>query len=369
MRCIAKDPNDRYQSMGDVQKGLEFTLASSEADKPRLPASEPEKTKEQTKAISKKAFDGRRTHILIVEDDASVRRGLQELLSSEGYDVRTAEDGVHAVSRINAEHPDLVLLDINLPRLNGFEVLRRAKESGYSGPIIMLTARGEQVDKVMGLEIGAVDYVTKPFQAREVVARVRAQLRASQMASRKRPTSSEKRGRRTMCVMFTDMKDFSKIVNRDERKGLSLLREQNRRIARVARRYSGEVIEVIGDAHVISFKSALQAVECGVAIQDSIHLYNRQRVTSDHIRVRIGINVGDVMEEEGKLRGDTVNIAARLQQISRPGCVTISQSVYESIKGRVKVPITKVGQKKVKNIRQPVMIYQARKKVWNSRPT
>jgi class 3 adenylate cyclase len=233
----------------------------------------------------------------------------------------------------------------------------------------MLTARGEQVDKVMGLEIGAVDYVTKPFQAREVVARVRAQLRASQMASRKRPTSSEKRGRRTMCVMFTDMKDFSKIVNRDERKGLSLLREQNRRIARVARRYSGEVIEVIGDAHVISFKSALQAVECGVAIQDSIHLYNRQRVTSDHIRVRIGINVGDVMEEEGKLRGDTVNIAARLQQISRPGCVTISQSVYESIKGRVKVPITKVGQKKVKNIRQPVMIYQARKKVWNSRPT
>jgi two-component system alkaline phosphatase synthesis response regulator PhoP len=115
--------------------------------------------------------------ILIVEDEPDLRRGLELNLKAEGYGVLTASRGDDAIAQALAERPDLVLLDIMLPGMNGFDVCRELRRRGFDCPIIMLTARAEEVDRVVGLEIGADDYVTKPFSVRELMARIRVRLR------------------------------------------------------------------------------------------------------------------------------------------------------------------------------------------------
>jgi DNA-binding response OmpR family regulator len=112
--------------------------------------------------------------ILVVEDEQVLREGLSDLLCGAGYEVAAACDGAEAVERGTDEHFDLVLLDLMLPKLNGIEVLTRLRRVRPGLPIIMLTARGDEDDKVAGLTCGADDYVTKPFSARELLARIAA---------------------------------------------------------------------------------------------------------------------------------------------------------------------------------------------------
>ena len=118
-----------------------------------------------------------RMKILVAEDDAHIRDGLRDALASEGYEVETADDGKQTLEAYRREHFDLILLDIMMPEVNGYEVCRTIRRVESATPIIMLTAKGEEVDKVVGLELGADDYVTKPFGVRELLARVAAALR------------------------------------------------------------------------------------------------------------------------------------------------------------------------------------------------
>lgn len=115
--------------------------------------------------------------ILIVEDEPGLVMTLSDRLTSEGYSVETAADGELGLTRATSEAFDLVLLDVMLPQRSGFDVCRDLRQRGVQIPIIMLTARGETADKVVGLKIGADDYVTKPFEMAELLARVEAQLR------------------------------------------------------------------------------------------------------------------------------------------------------------------------------------------------
>lgn len=115
--------------------------------------------------------------ILVVEDEPAIAFGLQLDLKSEGYDVEIESDGESALQRARKEPFDLILLDVMLPRKDGFEVCRELRRSGSKMPIIMLTAKTQEAEKVLGLEIGADDYVTKPFSPRELRARVKAALR------------------------------------------------------------------------------------------------------------------------------------------------------------------------------------------------
>jgi two-component system alkaline phosphatase synthesis response regulator PhoP len=119
------------------------------------------------------------TRILIVEDEPNMVAGLRDNFEFEGYDVITAPDGVAGLERALNEAPDLVILDVMMPRMSGLDVCKQLKTKRPSVPIIMLTARGQEVDKVVGLELGADDYVTKPFSIRELLARVKAVLRRS----------------------------------------------------------------------------------------------------------------------------------------------------------------------------------------------
>ena len=115
--------------------------------------------------------------IFVVEDDASIRFGLEEVLRSEGFKVASCDDGGEAIQGISETLPDLIVLDVMLPNRSGYEIATELRKRGCRVPILMLTAKGEEMDKVVGLNAGADDYVTKPFGLNELLARIRALLR------------------------------------------------------------------------------------------------------------------------------------------------------------------------------------------------
>lgn len=128
--------------------------------------------------------------VLIVEDEKNIVDILRFNLQREGYQTLEAYDGEDGLNKAKTEDPDIILLDVMLPKMNGFDVCRKLREEGYNVPIIILTAREEETDKVFGLEIGADDYMTKPFSMRELVARVAANIRRSAMAASAASTTS-----------------------------------------------------------------------------------------------------------------------------------------------------------------------------------
>jgi len=118
--------------------------------------------------------------ILVIEDDPAILRGLSDNLKFESYEVLSATDGEAGYKLLRDEKPDLLVLDLMLPKMSGYEICRKARAAGIQTPILMLTARGEEADRVLGLDLGADDYMAKPFSIRELLARVRALLRRAQ---------------------------------------------------------------------------------------------------------------------------------------------------------------------------------------------
>jgi two-component system OmpR family response regulator len=176
--------------------------------------------------------------VLIVEDDANLLEILKYNLRKEGYDVVTASDGEQALQVARTEKPALILLDIMLPKISGFEVCRILRKE-MAVPILMLTARVDETDKIVGLEIGADDYMTKPFSTRELLARVRAMLRRTKMAEPAlagEPASlkignleidiARHRASLSGAVLELSPKEFDLLVFLAKNKGLVFSREQ-----------------------------------------------------------------------------------------------------------------------------------------------
>jgi DNA-binding response OmpR family regulator len=115
--------------------------------------------------------------VLVVEDDPHIRLGLVDALDGEGYEVTEVSNGSEVLPLLKQQRPDLMILDVMLPGKSGFDICREARSARFDLPILMLTAKGQEIDKVLGLELGADDYVTKPFGVRELLARVHALLR------------------------------------------------------------------------------------------------------------------------------------------------------------------------------------------------
>ena len=132
--------------------------------------------------------------ILVVEDDTNIRFGLVELLTSEGFSVEVCDRGDLALAAVEQNRPSLIVLDVMLPGLSGYDVCKQLRAQSYQGLILMLTAKGQEMDKVIGLELGADDYLTKPFGLRELTARVHALLRRN-----RQPHSPDE-----VCVAFGD---------------------------------------------------------------------------------------------------------------------------------------------------------------------
>lgn len=124
------------------------------------------------------------TKILIIEDDPAILKGLEESLNAESFQVLSAENGEKGRELIKTENLDIIILDIMLPDINGFDLLKEIRKEGCNIPVLMLTSKHEEVDKVLGLELGADDYVTKPFSVRELIARIKAILRRKEVLTK-----------------------------------------------------------------------------------------------------------------------------------------------------------------------------------------
>ena len=136
--------------------------------------------------------------ILIVEDEPNMRLGLKDNLEFEGYSVDLAEDGVEGLDKILKKSYDLIIMDVMMPKMSGLDACKKAREAGVEAPILLLTAKSEEIDKVIGLELGADDYVTKPFSLRELLARIKAILRRVTLKKEPGKTSETKIGRLTV---------------------------------------------------------------------------------------------------------------------------------------------------------------------------
>jgi DNA-binding response OmpR family regulator len=301
-------------------------------------------------------------HILIIEDEPAILVGLEALLKADNYEVTVCKDGKEGFTKALEEVPDAILLDISLPSLNGIDICRMLRENEFRNPIIMLTSRSEPSDRIVGLEIGADDYITKPFDTREVLARIRAQLRKIQRQEadyvNTENKSSEEYQRKLLSIMFTDIQDYSKIMNKNELQAIKLLELHNKIMNECINKAGGKIIEVIGDALLVSFESVLIAVNCAVNIQRRFRENNKAKPNSEKIKIRIGIHLGDVIEFEGKLKGDVLNVAARIQQSAKADSVFISDSVYNAIKNKTSLKIKNLGKHSVKNIQDPIGLYQ-----------
>jgi DNA-binding response OmpR family regulator len=294
--------------------------------------------------------------ILIIEDDPGILLGLQEVLKTEFYDISISSNGREGYTKALAENPDLILLDVNLPELNGFDVCRKLRVKNFNNPIVMLTSRSEQVDKVLGLEIGADDYVTKPFDTREILARIHSQLRRKEIEGE----ADEKKtlGKKLLSILFTDIKDYSKKMNKNEKAAIEILKEHNKIMKEVIKEFNGNIIEIVGDSFLASFESAAEAVECAVEMQKRFELYNINKSSDEKIEIRVSIHLGDVIQFEGGLKGDVINVAARIQEVTLAGTIYVSGNVYNILKNKSNFLFEKLGDYSLKNIKEPVTLYK-----------
>jgi two-component system alkaline phosphatase synthesis response regulator PhoP len=201
--------------------------------------------------------------VLIVEDDAVIRMALTDRLESEGYQLDYAADGDEGFRKATRDAFDLIILDLMLPRKNGFDVCRDIRMAGVAVPILMLTARGQTVDKVLGLKIGADDYLTKPFDSMELVARMEALLRRARIGSTGsthefgslkidlRGTSVERNGE----VVPLSAREFQLLRYFIEHRGVTLSRG---RLLKEVWGYSSEAFSRTVDVHIASLRQKIE---------------------------------------------------------------------------------------------------------------
>jgi class 3 adenylate cyclase len=157
--------------------------------------------------------------------------------------------------------------------------------------------------------------------------------------------------------MFSDMKNYSKKMNRDEKQALKLLQDHNKIMKDSIEKFKGRIVEIIGDAFLAAFESATDCLNCCIMIQEKFSDYNSEKPKHEKIKVRIGVHVGDVIEFEGKLKGDALNIAARIQQIAEPGTIYASENFYLTVKGKTDTEFRKLKTFELKNIKGEIDIY------------
>jgi len=289
-----------------------------------------------------------RPHIVVVEDEATQRQLLADYLAGQNFRVSAVDSGAALHRLVERDAPALALLDVGLPGEDGFALVRRLREKSSRIGIIMVTSAADTVDRVVGLEAGADDYITKPFEPRELLARVRSVLRRGDAAP----------ARRIAAILAADVAGYSRLVGDDEEGTLSRLRALRRAlIYRETDACRGRVVRVMGDGFLIEFSSAVDAVRCAVAVQRGMAAA-AEEPAERRLQFRVGINVGDVLADGDDILGDSVNIAARLESIAEPGGICLSAAAYEQVRGKLDLAVADIGEPELKNITRPVRAYR-----------
>jgi adenylate cyclase len=164
--------------------------------------------------------------------------------------------------------------------------------------------------------------------------------------------------RKLAAIMFTDMVGYSKLAQRNEALAMELLEEHRRLLRHIFPRHNGLEIETAGDAFLVEFASALEAVRCAIGIQEELFRRNQGAPAEKSIRLRIGIHVGDVVHKDGKVMGDAVNIAARIEPLSAPNGICISNAVFEQVRNKLSMPMATLGPAELKNIDQAMVVHR-----------
>jgi DNA-binding response OmpR family regulator len=301
--------------------------------------------------------------ILLVDDDEKLRKLVREYLEGYGYRVATLPDGLSVLPTIWEESPDIVILDVMLPGKDGLDVLKEIR-SEHSVPVIMLTAKGEDADRIVGLELGADDYLPKPFNPRELLARIKA-------VTRRLPSSGAGKGvekdvipqgaqRQLKAILSADVKDYSRLMGENEMWTIHTLNASRDLIASQVRRHLGRVVDSPGDNLLAEFGSVVRAVECAVEIQKNLGGRNSGLPREKRMEYRIGVNLGDVVIDKGRLYGDGVNIAARIEKLADPGGIAISGTVFDEIENKLSLRYEYAGENTVKNIMKPIRVYHVK---------
>lgn len=299
--------------------------------------------------------------VLLVDDDEKLRKLLQEYLEGYGFRVMALPDGSLAMEAIQNDSPDVVILDIMLPGRDGLDILKEIR-SGHDLPVIMLTAKGDDADRIVGLELGADDYVPKPFNPRELLARIKAVTRRFSLQEKRKDSEAEididRLQRQLKAILSADVKDYGRLMTEDELWTIKTINRFRGLISSHVQRYSGRVVDSPGDNILAEFGSVVNAVECAMAIQEDLGVRNNLLPENRRMEYRIGVNLGDVVIERGRIYGDGVNIAARIENLSDPGGISISGTVYDQIENRLSLEYEFIGERLVKNIRKPVRVYR-----------
>ena len=292
-------------------------------------------------------------HIIVVEDEATQRQLLADYLAGQNFRVSAVDGGAALHRLVERDAPALVLLDVHLPGEDGFALVRRLRERSSRIGIIMVTSAGDTVDRVVGLETGADDYITKPFEPRELLARVKSVLR--------RGAADRETGlaRRIAAIFAADVAGYSRLVGDDEEGTLARLRALRRDLVDPEiGAHHGRIVNTTGDGLLVEFASAVDAVRCAVAVQRSVAVTASRETPERWIEFRIGINVGDVLADGDDILGDSVNIAARLEGIAAPGGICLSAAAYEQVRGKIEIAVDDMGEQDLKNIARPLRTYR-----------
>ena len=176
------------------------------------------------------------------------------------------------------------------------------------------------------------------------------------MLDRKEPLSQSER--RLAAIMFTDMVGYTALGQKDESLSLAVVEAQQRLLRPVMARHRGREVKTMGDAFLVEFASALEAVRCAYDIQRSVREFNLALSTEKRMHIRVGIHLGEVVEKEGDIYGDAVNVASRIQPLAEDGGVCLTQQVYDQVHTKLEFPLTSVGSKTLKNVSAPIEVYK-----------
>ena len=337
--------------------------------------------------------------ILIADDRPDNVELVRDVLSMEGYRVVAAVDGQEALERIREYLPDLVLLDLDMPRLNGYEVCEQLKADPATAdiPILMLTAWAAPDQRVKGLQLGAEDYMAKPFDYRELLARVKTRLRAKQEADQLRamqllirqtferyvpvhvveqllanPTEVNLGGRQQeVTAFFADLRGYTKLSEALSVEQLvDVLNGHLTVAARAVLAYEGTISQNAGDLVMAIFNvplpqsdHALRAVRAGCKLQADIADYHRQ--LPEHLRMEFGIGIVSGLAVVGNIGapellhytaiGDTINLAQRLEELAPGGRILMTERTCQLLDCSVELECR--GPVVVRGRSEPVSIY------------
>jgi class 3 adenylate cyclase len=293
-----------------------------------------------------------RPHIVVVDDEATQRQLLADYLAGQNFRVSATDGGAALRRLVDQETPALVLLDVHLPGEDGFALARWLREKSGRIGIIMVTSAADTVDRVVGLETGADDYITKPFEPRELLARVKSVLRRG-VPDRETPPA-----RRIAAILAADVAGYSRLIGEDEEGTLAALKAIRRELAdpRIAE-HGGRIVNTTGDGLLVEFPSVVNAVRCAIEVQRGVAAASAGP-PERWIQFRVGINVGDVLADGDDILGDSVNIAARLESIAEPGGICLSAAAYEQVRGKVELAVADMGEQDLKNIARPLRTYR-----------